>query len=402
MSGRARYAAILRAPHVAPLLVASMLARLPFGMFALALVLYLVEERGSFAVAGLVDGAFGIGAAVGSPIQSRLVDRLGQRRVLLPIAAVDAASIALLVALTEAGAPTAALMACGLVGGFAIPNVGAALRALWPGLLRRSDDLLPAAFALDSVAIEVLFTLGPLLAAATIALVSPVAAIALSAACTLTGVALFVAQRPSRDWRPDERAGSHGALGALRSGGVRTLMLATLPIGFCFGAVEISLPAFAQQFGAPEWAGVLLSIWAAASAVGGLTYGARSWRLPLGTVYLRLAALLPLGFLPALAAPSVAVMALLIVPAGLLIAPLGAAGNQLVGQVAPAGAVTEAYSWPVTAMVAGFAAGTAVGGALVEGIDWHACFVAATVAATLGAAIAYWQRATLVVAAQPA
>src|SRR5829696_6764063 len=69
MSGRARYAAILRTPHVAPLLGASMLARLPYGMFALALVLYMVEARGSYAVAGLVDGAFGIGAAIGSPLQ---------------------------------------------------------------------------------------------------------------------------------------------------------------------------------------------------------------------------------------------------------------------------------------------------------------------------------------------
>ena len=396
MSGRARYAAVLRMPHVAPLLVASMLARLPFGIYALALVLYLVHERDSFAVAGLVDGAFGIGAAVGSPLQSRLIDRLGQRRVLLPLAIVDVTATGALVALTESGAPTAALMACGLVGGFAIPNVGAALRTLWPELLRRREDLMPAAFALDSVAIELLFTAGPLIAAAVIALVSPIAALALSAVCTIAGVALFVVQPPSRDWKPDERAGSHGALGALRSGGVRTLMLATLPVGFCFGAIEISLPAFAQELGAPEWAGVLLSVWALASAIGGLAYGARNWRLPLDSVYLRLAALLPLGFLPALAAPSVAAMALLIVPAGLLIAPLGAAGNQLIGQLAPAGAITEAYTWPVTAMIAGFAVGTAVGGALVEGVDWQACFVAASATGVLGALIAYSQRATLV------
>jgi hypothetical protein len=315
--------------------------------------------------------------------------------VLLPLAIADGAATGGLVALTEAGAPTAALMACALIGGFAIPNIGAALRALWPELLRRREDLVSAAFALDSVAIELLFTVGPLIAAGIIAVISPIAALALSAACTLAGVALFVVQPPSRDWRPDERAGSHGRLGALRSGGVRTLMLATVPIGFCFGAVEISLPAFAKQFGAPEWAGVLLSVWALASAAGGLTYGARSWRLPVDAVYLRLVALLPLGFLPALAAPSVAAMALLILPAGLLIAPLGAAANQLVGQVAPPGAVTEAYTWPVTAMIAGFAVGTAAGGALVEGADWRACFVAAAIAGMLGALIAYWQRATL-------
>jgi predicted MFS family arabinose efflux permease len=350
MSGRARYAAILRTPHVAPLLVASMLARLPFGMFALALVLYMAEERGSYAVAGLVDGAFGIGAAIGLPLQSRAMDRLGQRRVLLPLALLDAAATAALVALTESGAPTAVLMACAVVGGMSIPNIGSALRTLWPDLLRRRDELLAAAFALDSVAIELLFTVGPLIAATIVALVSPIAALGLSAACTVTGAALFVVQRPSREWRPDAGAGSHGALGALRSRGVRTLMLATVPIGFCFGAVEISLPAFAEQFGPREWAGVLLSVWALASAAGGLAYGVRNFRLPLDGVYLR-------------------------------------------------GAVTEAYAWPVTAMIAGFAAGTSVGGALVEAVDWQACFVAASIAGMLGALIAYAGRRTL--AAQP-
>jgi NTE family protein len=211
-----------------------------------------------------------------------------------------------------------------------------------------------------------LFTVGPLIAAATIAVISPIAALALSAACTIAGVALFVSQPPSRNWKPHEAAGTHGRLGALRSRGVVTLMASMLPTGFCFGVIEISLPAFSKQFGAPEWAGLLLSVWALASAVGGLWYGARNWRLPLPSVYLRLAALLPLGFLPALLAPSIAAMALLIIPAGLLIAPLGAAGNQLVGQVAPEGAVTEAYAWPVTAMIAGFAVGTATGGALVR------------------------------------
>jgi MFS family permease len=401
MSGRARYAEILRAPHVVPLLGASMLARLPYGMFALALVLYLVEERGSFAVAGLVDGAFGIGAAIGSPLQSRVIDRLGQGRVLLPLACVDAIATLVLIALTETGAPTAALMACAFVGGFAIPSLGAALRTLWPALLQRRRELLPTAFALDSVAIELLFTAGPLVAAAIVAMVSPIAALILCAACTLAGTALFVTREPSRTWRPDPAAGSHGALGALRSAGVRTIVIATLPIGFCFGAVEISLPAFATEHGAPEWAGALLSVWAAASAVGGLAYGARTYTAPLPAVYLRLAWLLPLGFLPALAAPSVALMAVLIIPAGLLIAPLGAAGNQLVGEVAPVGAETEAYTWPVTALLAGFAAGTALGGFLVEHVDWHACFLAAAATGVLGAALASTFRRTLA-ATQPA
>ena len=89
------------------------------------------------------------------------------------------------------------------------------MRALWPELLRRRDELLSTAFALDGVSIELLFTVGPLLSALIIALVSPIAALVLSAACALTGTLLFVTRKPSRDWTPDATAGSHGLLGAL-------------------------------------------------------------------------------------------------------------------------------------------------------------------------------------------
>ena len=194
-------------PHVAPLLAASMLARLPFGMYALAVVLYMAQERGSFAVAGLVDGAIGIGAAIGSPLQSRVIDRHGHRRVLLPLAVLDVTATALLVALTEAHAPVVLLFVTALIGGFAVPNIGSALRTLWPELLARRDDLLTTAFALDSVAIELLFTVGPLLSAAIIAIISPIAALVLSCVCVLVGTVLFVVQPPSRDWQPDPDAG---------------------------------------------------------------------------------------------------------------------------------------------------------------------------------------------------
>jgi len=395
VSGRARYSAVLRSPHVTPLLAASMLARLPYGLYALAAILYLAEERGSYAVAGLVDGAFAIGAAVGVPWQSRLIDRLGQRRVLLPAALVDVVATVLLVALTESGAPTVALMACGLVGGLAVPNIGGALRTLWPELLARRDELMATAFALDSVAVELLFTLGPLIAAVIVAIASPVAALGLSAACSLAGTLMFIGRPPSRAWRPDAKPAARGPLGALRSAGVRTIAFSSIPVGFCFGAVEISLPAFAEEHGSRELAGVLLATWSVASAAGGIAYGARTWPGSLGAIYLWLSALLPLGYLPALLSPSIAAMALLILPAGLLIAPLGAAGNQLVGRVAPAGMATEAYAWPVTAILVGFAAGTAAGGLLIEVSDWRACFLAAAGSAVIGAAVVYRYRGTL-------
>ena len=54
MSARARYARILRTPHVRPLVIAAMVARLPIGMDSLAIVLFLRQRTGSYAVAGVV------------------------------------------------------------------------------------------------------------------------------------------------------------------------------------------------------------------------------------------------------------------------------------------------------------------------------------------------------------
>ena len=88
-----RYLAVLRRPHVTALVTAMVVSRLPIGINALAIVLYLREQTGSFAVAGGVSGALAFGSAIGAPVQGRLVDRIGARRVLLPIAVVHAISL---------------------------------------------------------------------------------------------------------------------------------------------------------------------------------------------------------------------------------------------------------------------------------------------------------------------
>jgi MFS family permease len=104
---------------------------------------------------------------------------------------------------------------------------------------------------------------------------------------------------------------------------------------------------------------------------------------------------MPLGYLPLLGAPSIAVMALLVIPAGACIAPLITAANQLVGDVAPPGTATEAYTWPITALLAGIAAGNAGAGALVEGPGWRAAFAASSAVAAVGAAVVVARRGTL-------
>jgi len=390
-----RYLEILRTPHVGRLFAASLLARLPMGINGLAIVLLLRAETGSFGVAGATAGALALGSGLGAPVTARMIDALGAR-MLLVLAGVNAAGLVAVVGLARAGAPTAALVAAALVAGAAFPPTSSVLRAHYPLLFGGRPALMQGAFALDSVLTEVIFTVGPLLTAGLVVVFEPAAALLVSAAAVLGGTAAMVAALPPAQRPVTESADrSRSRLGALAAPGIRTLVATMLPVGFAFGALEVALPAFADAEGRPELAGVLIALWALGSVAGGLTYGARPRRGTLAGTHLRVALALPLSFLPLALASSPAVMALLVVPAGVLIAPLIATRNELAGLVAPEGARTEAYTWPLTALVAGIALGAATAGALADATSWQAAVLVASVAAGAGAAVAAGRRATL-------
>ena len=282
-----RYAEVLRVPHVATLVAATWVARFPIGINALALILYLREQTGSYAVAGVVAGGLAAGSGVGAPVQGRMVDRFGARNVLVPLAFVHAAALGSIVALTELGAHTGVLLTCSIAAGFAIPPTSAVLRSMWPGLLRERPDLLPAAYALDSVMTELIFIAGPLLTALIATLMSPAAALIISAVSVMIGTIAFTAQAPSRAIRPDHEArAAAGRLGALASPGVRSLVLTSLPAGIGIGICEVTLPAFSDAEGSRELAGVLLAVWSIGSAAGGLAFGAWHRRPELRRVHL--------------------------------------------------------------------------------------------------------------------
>jgi MFS family permease len=388
------YLRILRAPHLAALLGASLFARLPIGINGLATVLFLRERTGSFAIAGAAAGGGALGTALGAPITARLVDRLG-RRALLVLAAVHAGGLLALIAAGYADAPPAVLVAAALIAGAALPPTSSVVRALYPVLV--GPELVRGAYALDSVLTETIFFVGPLLTALVVALVTPAAALGLSAAAVTAGVVAFVAVMPGRadDDLPEPGAASPGRLGALRAPGIQTLVLSMLPVGFAFGALEVAIPAFAQDHGRPELAGVLIAIWSVGSIAGGLVYGARSRGMSLERVHVAVAVILPFGFLALAPAESPLAMALLVIPAGVFIAPLIASRNELAGVVALPGSRTEAFTWPLTALVGGVALGAAAAGGIIEASGWRTAVLVAAAAAAVGACVSVARRATL-------
>jgi MFS family permease len=388
------YGEILRSRYVGALVASSLLSRFPIGINALAIVLFLREQTGSFAIAGAVSGSLAAGSGLGAPFVGRLVDRIGARRVLVPLACIHALGLGSIVGFAELGAPTVVLIGCGFICGAALPPTSSVLRSQWTELLE--PRLHQAAFALDSTMIELIFITGPLLTAGIAAVSSPAGALIVAAAATVTGTAIFTALPPTKNFKVHERSAA-GMLGALAIPGVRTLVLVSLPTGIGLGILEVGIPAFSRAEGAAAAAGVLLAIWSFGSGIGGLLYGMLPRRGGVLRMHLIVTALLPLTLLPLAAAPSVIAMAFLVIPAGCCIAPLLATRNELVGGVAPPEMRTEAYTWPMTAFVGGIAIGAALAGALVEGPGWRTAFiVAAAISACSFALAAMWRRTVMV------
>ena len=383
---------MLGTPDVAALWVASTIARLPIGINGLAIVLAMRHETGSFAAAGGAAGAYALTLGVSSPVQGRLLDRLGPRRVLPPMVGAHALVLVVFVALLG-HAPTAVLIVLAGVMGLGLPPWSSILRAMWPRLLV-DDELVTTAFALDAAIVELVFVLGPLLVAVAVSVASARLALLLSAALALVGTAMLLGSAAVRAWE-SELGGGRDVFGALRSRGLLTVVIATLPIGFGLGAIEIALPAFATAHGTPGRAGLFIAVWAVGSGTGAILFGARIWHGPLARRWLTCSALLGGALLLPLAAPTALVLLVVLLPTGAFIGPTITSGSQLMGRLAPPGMSTEAYAWNTTAIVVGAAAGSAIAGALVQASGWQAAVAAAAATALAGAGLGFLRRGTL-------
>ncbi len=110
----------------------------------------------------------------------------------------------------------------------------------------------------------------------------------------------------------------------------------------------------------------------------------------------------PLACLPLIAASSPLSMALLVLLAGAPIAPLITTRNELISQVAPQGTETEAFTWLMTALIAGLSLGTAIAGAVIEAAGWQEAVLAGVAVALAGAATTFARRGALRPALAPA
>ncbi|MEW6687756.1 MAG: MFS transporter [Pseudomonadota bacterium] len=385
MISLARYSTLLGQPVLRATIAASFLGRLPIGITGLAILMLTQAATQSFAHGGAVAACYTAGLAICAPLLGRAIDRYGPRQVLLASAfAFPAALIALIFAL--ASLPPWISFALAATAGACFPPITVCMRTFFKQRLR-DDASLAAAYSLESVLIETIFILGPLLVAFFVALLSPAAAVLFAAACGCAGTLLFRASRGLAEWRIEPRRAS-SLFGPLAERGFVPLLAVILCYASAFGLVEIGTIAYATEQGRPAFAGVLLGIMSVASAAGGLVYGSRSWGLPLARQFSLALGVMGLGVAPlALLAPDW-VFALWCLPAGLAMAPALIMQAMLVARIARPEHSTEAFTWSATGLLAGIGLGLTGGGWLLEQASSAAAFAAAAATSVAAGALA--------------
>jgi MFS family permease len=357
------YRAVFRAPGTAAFSSAAFLMRLPIAVYPLALILLVATHSHHYGFAGALSGSYVAGLAVGGPIGARLVDRLGQRRVIVPATAVHACAVSAIVVLVEAGLPDWTLLPPAFVAGFSFLEVGALVRARWSFVLAGRPEL-TTAYSVESTFDEVIFVVGPLIATVLAVEVSPLTPIILAAVLVAAGAGMLGRLRDSAP--PAHLSGEARTASALRSQGMVMIVCVAASMGAIFASAEVAAVAFCGQHGHQGLAGYVLSAFALSSALAGFVYGTRQWRAALLDRFRTQTVIF--GVLPCvlLLTTNVETLAVLMFVVGLGTAPTLITAFGLVSEIVPGRALTEGLAWLVTGLNVGYGAASALSGRLAD------------------------------------
>ena len=378
----ATYVEVLRTPGAAKFSAAAFVARLPLAIVMLAIVLYVSESTGSYALAGALAGAFQISAALGGLVSSRIMDRKGQRAALPILALMNVAGLLIFLLSQD----LLVLQTIGVViAGLALPPLSSVVRSRWAAVLSADPDLLRTGFAWESVLDELIFTLGPMFTAVVAVQLGYAWPIVVACVLTLTGCFLLAHQHatapPAHPMRSD--------LGnVMRQPSMWRMPIIGAAFGWVFGSYEVTTVAFASDESMAGWSGLVIGLWAAGSAVGGLWYGQRHWASPLQRQLIACTFILGVALIPAIFVRSVPILAVTTFIAGIAISPGLISTYAQVERIAPEALLTEALAWTNSGMIFGYAAGSALAGLIIDALGTSASYALPVLGAWMATLVA--------------
>ncbi|QRX95217.1 MFS transporter [Streptomyces noursei] len=376
------YRAMLSAPGARPLVAVGWLARMPRAMIGLGLVGLVSGRHGSYGLAGAVCSTFVLANAVISPWVARAVDRYGQRRAAVPALMVSCAGLVTLVACGVLVLPGWVYFPAAVTAG-TLPNVDSMLRARWSALYR-DDPRLHTAFSLESVAENVTFVAGPILALCLATGIAPEAGVLSALACALVGTLALTGQRATEP----ALAARHlhtTAPSLLRNGAVWVLCTVFVGVGAVFGSLDVTCVAYGASLGHKAAASLALVCLAVGSTLAGLVMGGLQWRSTLRTRLLLSTAVFALLLFPLFVVDGLPALGAVLLLSGMFASPSMITANSLVQRLVPAVRLNEGLSWLLSGLSVGISAGDVLAGWAIDTAGPHAAFVTPVACAVFAA-----------------
>ncbi|MCR2817535.1 MFS transporter [Microbacterium sp. zg.Y1090] len=366
------------------------LARLPFAMMVVGVLTLVVSVTGSVALGGLTSAAVGIGTVLAGPIVGDLVDRHGQRRVLVPLGLANSALLASFPFVVSALPPTWLLLLAALLIGTSAPQAAAMSRSRLMAIIRerlaapRRARAFSRTMAYESAADETAFVIGPVVVGVLASFIAPWAPIAGAAALSFVFVTAFALHPTARAGvGPDDGPAEIAPARALLRLPVVVLVAATFAVGAFFGATLTSLTSFMAEQGDVDSAALLYGVMGIGSAVLALAVAALPPRFALRWRWMLFAGVLVAATAAFTLSTTVSAVTVALVIMGLGVGPTLVTLFSLAGARAPLGRTATIMTVLGSSVALAQSLASAVTGAIAEEFGAAAAMVLPLVAAAL-------------------
>ena len=189
------YQRLFMLPGAKAFCLSGAVARLPISMMSLGIVLALNHLYDNWTIAGTMSAAYVLAMSCVTPFYARAFDRFGQARVGRLALAVQIVAMLAFAFAALVRVPIPLLFALAIIMGLTQFSFGALVRTRWSYALRGVEDgeqLLNTAYAMEAAIDEIVFILGPILAAWLATSVHPVSQLFVpTVACGIGGTIFF-------------------------------------------------------------------------------------------------------------------------------------------------------------------------------------------------------------------
>ncbi|MCO6558627.1 MAG: MFS transporter [Bifidobacterium sp.] len=376
-------------------------------MMSLGIVLALNHMYDNWTVAGTMSAVYILAVAAVTPLYARLFDRFGQRKVGWVALGLSVVFMLVFAVAAWARVSIPVLFVLAILMGLTQFSFGALVRTRWAYALRdpKNSGLLDTAYALEAGIDEMVFILGPILAAFLATSVSPVSQLFVpTIACAIGGSIFFslkdtqppvietvsiVAASPSDEdvkaafenrggtqgYRLDEDGVSLHQLhthsqkpqSVLLYAGIIPLLVVFVVFNMSFNEFDVSVTAMMKAIGREQLLGLQLAMFAVGSCIGAFIFGSKK---PKGSNWQHMVVFLTLltfGYVFCrLAMDNLILLGIASILSGLCVSPLFATGNLIVKDIVPPSSLTEGLSWVTTAGSVGTSFGSSLAGMVLD------------------------------------